>query len=359
MTKLFVVEAGKTQTLESQYFDNEKILQDILERFPEVIALDDLGVSEPFLVIGREVATPAGYIDVLCIDGEGILTVIEAKLARNSQIRREVVGQVLEYVAQVSKWRSQEVIQVANQYFRSGNTNTDSNLLDLLKEPFEESQNQLDPYGIYDKIDDNLRKGKIKVVIASDTIPDTLRDTVSFINSFSNFDIFVMQVKSYMKDDLQIFAPTIYGLTRKVPTGTDREKTPWDEESFFNSASKLSQDKINAIKDLYEFSKTAEVKWGAGKTNGSFSYAVSLEGKKVSIFNVISTGTIYINFGSFKNINSDKLINFRRQLKKIPGLSFPELGQPGGQYPNFNISLLLNDESMSIFKSAVTMLTLP
>ncbi len=58
-------------------------------------------------------------------------------------------------------------------------------------------------------IDDNLSKGRIKVVIASDSIPDILRDTVSFINSFSNFEIFVMQVKSYMKGDMQIYAPTI------------------------------------------------------------------------------------------------------------------------------------------------------
>lgn len=29
--------------------------------------------------------------------GEGVLTVIETKLARNPQIRREVVGQILEY----------------------------------------------------------------------------------------------------------------------------------------------------------------------------------------------------------------------------------------------------------------------
>ncbi len=50
-------------------------------------------------------ATKAGYIDVLCIDGDGVLTVIETKLARNSQIRREVVGQVLEYVAQLSTGR--------------------------------------------------------------------------------------------------------------------------------------------------------------------------------------------------------------------------------------------------------------
>ena len=80
MAKLFVVEGGKTEVLEAQPFDNETLLQDILEKFPEVIALDDLGVSEPFIVIGREVATPAGSIDVLCIDGEGVLTVIETNL---------------------------------------------------------------------------------------------------------------------------------------------------------------------------------------------------------------------------------------------------------------------------------------
>jgi len=119
MTKLFILEGGKTRVLEEQGFDNEKLLQDVLEKFPEFIALDDLGVVEPFIVIGREVKTPAGYIDVLCIDGDGVLTVIETKLARNAQIRREVIGQVLEYVAQLNKWKAQDVIQAANKYFKS------------------------------------------------------------------------------------------------------------------------------------------------------------------------------------------------------------------------------------------------
>jgi len=117
MSKLFIVEGNQTKVLDQKAFDNETLLQDVVERFPEVIALDDLGVKEPFIVIGREVATKAGYIDVLCIDRNGILTVIETKLARNSQIRREVVGQVLEYVAQLSKWRAHDVVQSANRYF--------------------------------------------------------------------------------------------------------------------------------------------------------------------------------------------------------------------------------------------------
>ncbi len=354
MAKLFVVGEGKTQILEPQSFDNESILQDILEKFPEVTALDELGVSEPFLVIGREVATPAGYIDVLCIDGDGVLTVIETKLARNAQIRREVVGQVLEYVAQVSKWRAQEVVQVANQYFRSCETNTNQSLIELLSETTDAAGN-VDPSSIYDKIDDNLRKGKMKVVIASDSIPDTLRDTISFINSYSNFDIFVMQVKSYIKDNLQIFAPTIFGLTRKVSSGLERDKIQWDEERFFDALSHLSQDKVNAIKEIYEFSP--EIRWGTGKVHGSFSYLTELEGRKITIFSVFASGDISINFGNMTNIDHSKTMSFRNELNGIQGVNLPEEAVTGGKYPSFNIGLLSGNDSMSIFKSAVKTLT--
>lgn len=218
MNRLFIVEGGKTRVLVNKDFDNESLLQDILEKFPEFVALEDLGVSEPFVVIGREVATPAGYIDVLCIDGEGVLTVIETKLARNPQIRREVVGQVLEYVAQLSKWKAQDVIQVANQYFQSSSDTGGTGgatLTDLLKST-SEPEEMLSPGDVYERIENNLRKGRIKVVIASDAIPETLKDTVNFINSFSNFDIYVLQVQLFKKDDLEIYAPAIFGFARKA-----------------------------------------------------------------------------------------------------------------------------------------------
>lgn len=42
MEKLFVVERGETEASKTQPFDNEKPLQGILEKFREVIALDDV-----------------------------------------------------------------------------------------------------------------------------------------------------------------------------------------------------------------------------------------------------------------------------------------------------------------------------
>ena len=346
-----MVEGGKTQMLEPQHFSNESLLQDILEKFPEVIALDELGVTEPFLVIGREVATPAGYIDVLCIDGGGVLTVIETKLARNSQIRREVVGQVLEYVAQVSKWNAKKVESVANQYLRS--TNIKDDLIDRLGKPNDEIEGS-SPSNIYDMIDDNLSKGRIKVVIASDSIPDILRDTVSFINSFSNFEIFVMQVKSYMQGDMQIYAPTVFGLTRRVPTGPEREKTQWDEESFFNATSHLSQDKIDAIRSIYEFSKTSGVKWGIGKVTATFSHMADVLGRRIAIFFVSSNGNLIVNFGNLRYIDIEKRTAFKNTLNRIPGVSFTDEAVIEDRYPKFSVSLLIRSENLAIFKSAVT-----
>lgn len=360
MTKLFIVEGGKTQVLEKQSFDNEKLLQDILERFPEVIALDDLGVSEPFIVIGREVATPAGYIDVLCIDGEGVLTIVETKLARNSQIRREVIGQVLEYVAQVSKWRAQDVIQIANQYFQSeGAPNEVKNfsLLDVLKNTAE--QEELIPSEIYDKIDNNLRKGWIKIVIASDTIPETLRDTVIFINSFSNFDIFVLQVQSFKKGNLQIYASTIFGFTSKQNTGLLTERIHWDEDSFFSAISHLSQKVFNTIKNLLEFSRqyASEIRWGRGKVHGSFSFVAEVGGKRFTVFSVFTygeSGTLSLNFGNMRGIiNDDELNTFRNNLNKLPGVQLSEEAVTEGKYPTISISSLLKEEDFDIFKSAV------
>ncbi|MBT9132080.1 MAG: Endonuclease NucS [Firmicutes bacterium] len=259
--------------LDQKAFDNETLLQDVVERFPEVIALDDLGVTKPFIVIGREVATKAGYIDVLCIDGDGILTVIETKLARNSQIRREVVGQVLEYVAQLSKWRAHDVVQSANQYFASTGVKVGertATLMDLLVTEQEEESGTL-PMDLYDKIENNLRKGIVKLVIASDSIPETLKDTVTFINSFSNFDIYVLQIQSYQKDQLQIYAPTVFGFTHKTTGGVTSDKIQWDEESFFKSLSNLAPEAVQTIQKLYAITQknAAGIRWGTGRSSSS------------------------------------------------------------------------------------------
>jgi RecB family endonuclease NucS len=83
-----------------QDLPDEATLQRLIRENPEVLPLGDLGDDvPPLLVVGRETALPKGYVDVIGVDEEGLITLIECKLARNTEVKRKVIGQVLGYGA--------------------------------------------------------------------------------------------------------------------------------------------------------------------------------------------------------------------------------------------------------------------
>jgi hypothetical protein len=57
-------------------------------------------------------------LDHLLVDQEGILTLVETKLAENPESRREVIGQVLEYAANAeASWRDGRLQERAAAYW--------------------------------------------------------------------------------------------------------------------------------------------------------------------------------------------------------------------------------------------------
>lgn len=337
--KIIIAGPDSVHLLENEPFYNEEILQSYIEKFPQIVPLESLGVVEPFVVIGREVATSAGFIDILCIDGNGVLTVIETKLARNPQIRREVIGQVLEYVGQVTKWSAHDVISTANQYLK------DQDIVNLLQS--SESQ------GITEQIESNLRTGNVKALIASDIVPDTLRDTISFINRNSSFDIFVMQIQLYVKESMRIFIPVVYGLTDKPRQG--RELVKWNEELFMEEASELDSEIILRIKDLLEFTNRngSEVRWGTGKVVGSFSFGLNFRGKMLTIFTVFTNGKIAINYGNMKDKFPDQaLLAYNNRLNKFPNVNLHADTVLSGKYPSMDIASISQEDNYKTFIQA-------
>ena len=51
-----------------------------------------------------ELNTPAGPIDNFMVTASGLPVLAECKLWRNPQGRREVVGQILDYAKELSRW---------------------------------------------------------------------------------------------------------------------------------------------------------------------------------------------------------------------------------------------------------------
>jgi hypothetical protein len=84
-------------------YENEASLQQLIDEHPSLIP----GVSER-AVACREFSSGVGPADVVILDESGDVTLIECKLTTNPQVRREIVGQVLDYASRLWGMRVEE-----------------------------------------------------------------------------------------------------------------------------------------------------------------------------------------------------------------------------------------------------------
>lgn len=62
----------------------------------------------------RELGTKAGRVDVLMLTASGVPTLVEVKLTRNSQSRREVLAQILDYISELTNYSYYELDKAAH-----------------------------------------------------------------------------------------------------------------------------------------------------------------------------------------------------------------------------------------------------
>src|SRR5690606_506834 len=97
----------------------ESVLQQLLASYPDLLAGEQVDPNDPrrWLLVRREMSVAeeeggAGRwsLDHLFIDQQGVPTLVEVKRSSNTQIRREVVGQMLDYAANGSAyWAVEEL----------------------------------------------------------------------------------------------------------------------------------------------------------------------------------------------------------------------------------------------------------
>ena len=88
----------------------EDWLQDFLFTYPDTIPFRDFDPAlGSVLPVCREMSTPAGFVDLVCVTTAGKLVLIETKLFRNPEARREVVSQILDYAKEMTSWRFEQL----------------------------------------------------------------------------------------------------------------------------------------------------------------------------------------------------------------------------------------------------------
>lgn len=141
---------------------DEGWLQALIHDHPAILPISDIepGFSD-LIAAGREVPCGHGFIDNLYITPSGDIVLVEVKLWRNSQMRREVVAQALDYVAALTLM-GYETFEMAVARGQQAPTR----LYDLVcdhPEALEEAE-------FIDAVALNLQRGRMLVLVLGDGI---------------------------------------------------------------------------------------------------------------------------------------------------------------------------------------------
>lgn len=155
---------------------DERFLQDLLAANPELLPLDairkDVG---PLQCVGREVGVPSGCIDNLYISASGCPVLVETKLWRNPQARREVLSQTLEYVKDLVKMD----FEWFEQQWKTFRESTPHNEFSLAEQISNLAQDEISEGVFVDRVNHALMRGDILALIVGDGIETRLQELVS------------------------------------------------------------------------------------------------------------------------------------------------------------------------------------
>lgn len=168
----------------------------------------------------------------LFIDQDGIPTLIEVKRSTDTRIRREVVGQILDYTANaVSYWTIEEII---NQFEKQCKEADKDDTLEL--QEFLQGENE--PENFWELTKTNLKAGKIRMLIIADIIPKELQRIIEFLNEqMTPAEILGLEIKQFIgQENIKTLVPRVIGQTAAADNtkGFNKGKElNWDEVTFF------------------------------------------------------------------------------------------------------------------------------
>lgn len=141
---------------------NEDWLQELIHDHPAILPISDIEPGFGDLVAAaREVPCGHGFIDNLYLTPSGEIVLVETKLWRNSQMRREVVAQALDYIAALGAMAFD-----AFEMAVSRGQKAPAMLYDLVRNHPE----ALEEAAFIDAVADNLRRGRMLAIVLGDGI---------------------------------------------------------------------------------------------------------------------------------------------------------------------------------------------
>jgi len=340
---------NKWRGLSYEGFTEEADLQEILFEDPNIIPIEDLfdaGLA-PIKLMLKEVGLPgAGSTDLVGIDAKGNIYVIETKLAKNPEAKRQVIGQILEYAAFMHEkgfdWldgavKRQKGVGLSEFFEQLGDPNWD-------KENFEQN------------IADNLASGKFKLFIVVDEMNSDLQRIINYMRNVLGVEIYALELK-YFKDinaGMDILVPILHG--RKSPPPPSPPPPIWTWERFREDGEKrVDEDTLKTLEEIYKFSRqTGRVDFGSGRVYGTFKLFLPYKDGELDLYVVqLDAKGSWFCFKEMLQKGVKKEL-IQELIKNLKTLGFPlSENKHVERYPQFDVTILNEKEKLSKFKQYI------
>ncbi|MEQ8717118.1 MAG: hypothetical protein RIE08_05860 [Acidimicrobiales bacterium] len=301
------------------HYLDEAHLQALLVAQPSLLPEVD-----EFTVAVSELHVPeTGSVDVVAVSADGDITLCECKLAKNSEIRRTIVGQVLAYASGLEgatfeefdrAWRQRSDVGLAES---AASTSPDLNEAEFL-----------------DAVASNLQKGAFRLVLAVDRIDRELQRIVEYLSRHTTSDttVVALEMRYAAEGEVEVMVPRVYGVElarQKRPRDTNR----WTKDDVIERATQVDPEHGAVVTRILNHFGPRVDRYYLGRGNDPSITAI-IEDPKSQPFSIwgAKTVTISVNFEYLVRLGRDVQNALLERLRGIDVLAPHVVGVAEADY---------------------------
>ncbi len=341
--------------LEAPY-TNELLLQELVAGNPSLLATDP--GDGPLLLVRREAAVydeqdvnAHGTLDHLFLDADGTPVLVEVKRSSDTRIRREVVGQMLDYATGASNWSVDRLRGWLSDRCRTEGLDVDEVLAAHTDEPAM----------FWQRVDEHLEARRLRLYFVADVIPPTLRAIVEWLNEqLRSCTVLAFEVKQYLDGQGQqtIVVPTVLGNTAKAEAekgGGERKWRRWNLEQVREDlARRRPREEMEVVELILRWAEDRNLTpvFGHGITAGSVQYGIQDTERRIFPFVLYTDGNVEIpllRMAAHKPFEDEALRHaYREQLNGL-GLTTTFGPETVSKRPSFKLAELAGSSAPAAF----------
>jgi len=243
--RIYLVGPGGLETAARREFPTEDELQTLIADHPEIVAGPSQVGPGPtrWMLVSREVGVPdreggggRWALEHLLLDEHGIPSFLEVKRGSNTELRRRVVGQMMDYAANGLEFWPVGLLKGLLERRRGVQGAHDEVCRLLGIEPDSAAVDEAIA-AYWRSVEHNLRSGRCRLLFVADRIPDELGRIIQFLNGQMQWaEVLGVELTRYGGAGTVALVPRVLGrMGRQEPKPGSRNSPSTNESAFLEA----------------------------------------------------------------------------------------------------------------------------